>query len=790
MPFLVAKGHRPTRPLVWKATGLEGGEKVTDEDKIKLPQNAIIVLRKRYLTKDNNGNPVEEPAELFHRVANEIAKADLNYDNKADVQKIAAQFYQLLSNLEFLPNSPTLMNAGRALGQLSACFVLPVEDSMDSIFDTLKNTALIHKSGGGTGFDFSHLRPKGSVVKSTSGVASGPISFMTAYNAATETIKQGGTRRGANMGILRVDHPDILEFITCKDDVAKLNNFNISVAITDEFMKAVEKNKDFDLVDPISKKAVQKLNAQEVFDKIVEQAWKNGEPGIIFIDKINDKNPTPALGKIESTNPCGEQPLLPYESCNLGSINLGVLTKRQDSKKVLDWKKLEDVVTKAVHFLDNVIDLNRYPLDEIKEMTLGNRKIGLGVMGFADLLIKLQIPYNSQQALEIGEKIMAFINDKGHEASEKLAEKRGAFPNFKQSIYFQRKRKKIRNATITTIAPTGTISIIANASSGIEPLFAVCYSRQNILDGEKMWEVHPEFERVAKKEGFYSQKLLQEAAQKGSIQSIDEIPQNIKNFFITAHDITPEDHIKMQTVFQKHTDNAVSKTVNFPNSANIEGVKNVYLQAYKYGCKGVTIYRDGSRPTQVLNLENKKEQPKVQEQAQLQIVATQTLKPKPRPTVMRGWTHKIDTAYGNLYITLNEDDKGNLFEVFTSMGKAGGFFATETEAISRLISLALRSGISPEAVIKQIKGIRGPLPSWNEGQMILSLPDAIGQIIEKHLKKEQPKLDLKLDKQDETKENENTYAKMGLPPECPECGSILEISEGCIKCRVCGFSRC
>ncbi len=579
-----------------------------------LTENSLIVLKKRYLLKDENGEVIEKPSDMFKRVAINIAQADEMYKNlyhqDINVKKTAKEFYDLMAKREFMPNSPTLMNAGRELQQLSGCFVLPVEDDMTGIFDSLKWTALIHQSGGGTGFSFSKLRPEGDRVKSTGGIASGPISFMKIFNAATEQIKQGGTRRGANMGIMRIDHPDILDFISCKEDMKTLNNFNISVAVSDKFMKALDKNEEYELINPRNNEVVKKISAKMVFDLIVTNAWKNGDPGLIFIDKINNFNPTPQLGAIESTNPCGEQPLLPFESCNLGSINLAEMIKENEKgKQEVDWEKLERITRTAVHFLDNVIDMNCYPLLKVEKMVETTRKIGLGIMGWADLLIKLEIPYNSKDALKLGQKIMKFINEKAHRASEKLAEQRGVFPGFKGSIFDNEKTDyKIRNATVTTIAPTGTISIIASASSGIEPLFAVCYTRMNILDaGDELIEVNPLFKQIAIREGFYSEELMREVAKHGSVKGVLGVPKKWQEIFVTSHDIEPETHVKMQAVFQAHTDNAVSKTVNFPNSATVEDVKKVYLLAYKSGCKGTTIYRDGSRNLQVLNIGASKE---------------------------------------------------------------------------------------------------------------------------------------------------------------------------------------
>lgn len=743
----------------------------------ELTENSLTVLEKRYLKKNSEGKPIETPQEMFIRVAENIAEAEIKFGGSPEIKEAMKQrFYGMMARLEFMPNSPTLMNAGNELQQLSACFVLPVGDSMDSIFDAIKNTALIHKSGGGTGFSFSNLRPTNDVVKSTKGVSSGPISFMTVFDAATETVKQGGTRRGANMGILRVDHPDILDFIVCKKQNDKLNNFNISVAITDEFMNAYQNNEEYYLLNPRTKKKVGCLKAKEVFDLIIYQAWENGEPGIIFIDKINAFNPTPELGEIESTNPCGEQPLLPFESCNLGSINLNKMLKMVNGAYELDGNKLDDTVEYAVRFLDNVIEMSEFPLKKITELVQGNRKIGLGIMGFADMLYKLNIPYNSEKSVEIARTIMERIQTAADKASEKLAAERGSFPNIKKSIY---KNKEMRNATRTTIAPTGTISIISHASSGIEPVFALVYHR-NVMDNTHLVEIHPYFEEVARQRGFYSEALMEKIAAEGSILHIDEIPEDVKKVFVVSHDIEPEWHIRVQAAFQAFTDNAVSKTVNFPNSATVADVTRVYHLAYELGCKGVTIYRDGSRDNQVLNIGHKPVEKNLPED--ISEILTKKLKPRKRPDTTRGATIKVKTGCGNLYVTINEDEEG-LCEVFASMGKSGGCASSQIEAATRLISLALRSRISPEDIIRQMKGIRCPHPSGElqEGGQILSCSDGIARALYKYLKNTSNEI--------HQEKHSDPYRK-DVAGMCPECGGVLDHDSGCLLCRGCGFSKC
>lgn len=749
---------------------------------MSLTPNALKVLEKRYLKKNEEGAIVETPHELFKRVAKSVASADLRY-GKSDLETdaLAESFYEMMTSLYFLPNSPTLMNAGRRLGQLSACFVLPVDDSMESIFDAVKNAAIIHKSGGGTGFSFSRLRPNGDVVGSTKGISSGPVSFMTVFDTATEAVKQGGTRRGANMGLLRVDHPDILHFIKCKDDNTRLNNFNISVGLTEEFMNALEEDRHYELINPRTKKVVQSLRAKEVFDLIVNHAWKNGEPGIVFLDRVNASNPTPKMGEIESTNPCGEQPLLPYESCNLGSINLAKVVKEVKSPGFggrlydVDWDGLRDITWKAVHFLDNVIDVNKYPLQKIEEMTKANRKIGLGVMGWADMLIQLNIPYNSDKATRLAEDVMGFIQSEARKASTALAEERGVFPNYTESIF--NGKTKARNATVTTIAPTGTLSIIASCSSGIEPLFAVSYVR-TVMEGTKLIEVNPHFERVAKERGFWNRELMEKIAEKGSIKEFKEIPDDVKAVFVTAHDITPMEHIVMQASFQKYVDNAVSKTVNFAHDATPQDVEEVYLLAYKLGCKGVTVYRDGSREEQVLSTGSTSASRQVSDGAYVE--RRSKIIPRKRPEVINGSTRLMKTGCGHLYITINEDEKGQLFEVFTHMGKAGGCAASQSEAIGRLVSLAFRSNIESEEIIKQLKGISCHQPSWVDGGKILSCSDAIARAIERY--------NIKGDKGNGNGHKDTSMIM--LIGACPECGGAVEHEGGCAVCHNCGFTKC
>lgn len=999
---------------------------------VSFSENAMAVLEKRYLRKDESGKPIETPADMLWRVAKNIALMDVlhcpalkkkgrgkaagkaervcemsgapddggadgelldvsEWDwatlrmahkrlveegdmtaswedveaavnaNRGRLRATAQRFFELMAEGKFMPNSPALMNAGRELQQLSACFVLPVDDTMVSIFDSLKYAALIHQSGGGTGFSFSRLRPKNDVVRSTGGVASGPVSFMKVFNAATEAVKQGGVRRGANMGILRVDHPDILEFITCKTDTKELTNFNISVGITSKFMEAVEAGTDYDLVNPRNGQVVGKANARKVFETIVEQAWKNGEPGIIFLDRLNKDNPTPALGEIESTNPCitgdalvpteegllrldeivrrwstgglrimidkrvagspgsidattgqpliepgtdwsvisrafrsgvkpvvrvttkhgmsievtpdhkmmttrgwvkagdlrigedrvlvqsgagedivesvepvgekevfdltepfshsfiangfvvsncGEQPLLPFEACCLGSINLGRFTRSVwgtdlDLEKAIDWDGLAAAVRAGVHFLDNLIDANKYPLPEIDKMARGNRKIGLGIMGWADMLLDLKIPYNSQEALDLATKVMAFIEKESMAESAELAASRGVFPNWEKSV-FAAKGLKVRNATTTTIAPTGTISIICGASSGIEPLFSLAFTRHVL--GKSMVEANPRFERVAKALGFYSDELMEKVASAGSLQHVSGVPEEIRKVFVTAHEITPEWHIKMQAAFQKHTHNAVSKTVNFPKEATRDDVKQVFILANKLGCKGVTVYRDGSREEQVLTVGADKkgsaasgaagqetlfgDTPKPEEKGKTRVNGVWgRVRPIERPSRLDGFTAMKETPVGKLFLTLNTLE-GHPVELFAQIGKAGSDVSAFTEAIARLISIALRSGVDPQEVADQLQGIGGSRAIGFGPNRVRSVPDAIGQFLDEYLQygSEGPK--------DEAEETGPVQDTLPLTPGkrfslCPSCGtwSLVHV-EGCQKCMACGYSEC
>jgi len=832
------------------------GDRAEQRTTPQLSDNAVTVLARRYLIKDDQGEPVEEPRDLFWRVARTIAAADQRYgSSEQEVKALADAFFELMATRVWMPNSPTLMNAGRPLGQLSACFVLPVEDSLSNqqsgIYDTLRHMALVHQSGGGTGFSFSRLRPKNDVVRSTMGVASGPVSFMSLYDASTEVVKQGGTRRGANMGILRVDHPDILEFISCKDDITKITNFNISVAVTDAFMEAVEAGRPYDLVHPRSGDVVGQLDAREVFRTIVHGAWKTGEPGVFFIDQANRYNPVPHLGSYEATNPCGEQPLLAYDVCNLGSINVGAFVR----DGAVDWEGMRRAVHLCTHFLDNVIDVNRYPLPEITDLANRIRRIGLGVMGWADFLIGLGVPYNSEEAIDWARRLMRFVDEEAKVESERLAAARGVFPEWAASIWGPddtcgrdtagnrvRPERQLRNCNLTTVAPTGTISIIAACSSGIEPLFAVAFMRNQA--GVLMPDVNEQFVAIAKREGWYSDDLITRIAEEGHIH-FPEVPERWQQVFVTAHDVSPEWHIRMQAAFQEHTDSAISKTCNFPNEATEDYVRDIYELAFRLGCKGVTVYRDGSRDMQVLS--TGKTAKKVQEQSgatpadraardpqvtelkstiaelemELQItrkrlheVESENLQrraKRSRPELLRGTTRRLETPLGTLYVTITEDDRGQPFEMFMSLGKAGGALMADVEAIGRLISLALRSGVPLKEIHRQLRMISSDRAVGLGPHKVLSVPDAVGIAIERWMQDKQG-VQQDLLESDAAADARATPVAPAPPapaagPDgllyeferlnaeqhagaCPDCGSQLEFAEGCMKCHVCGFSEC
>ena len=840
----------------------------------KLSENARIVLAKRYLKKDENGQPTEEPETMFWRIARVVAEEDRKFGaSPAAVEEVARSFYDLMAQGSFEPNSPTLMNAGRPLGQLSACFVLPVDDALandgSGIYDTLRAMALVHQSGGGTGFSFSRLRPEGDTVRSTMGVASGPVSFMRLYDASTEVVKQGGTRRGANMGILRVDHPDIRGFIGCKNDTSQVTNFNISVAVTDAFMQAVEEGAEYDLISPRTGEVVGQENAQEIFDAIVEGAWKTGEPGIFFVDRANEHNPVPRLGAYEATNPCGEQPLLPYDVCNLGSINVGVFAKEaasdagrfDDPLDGIDWDGLRHVVHLSTHFLDNVIDANRYPLTEIGDLAGKIRRVGLGIMGWADLLVRLGVRYDSEEGVATGRSVMAFIEEETRCASERLAETRGVFPAWEESIWGPdetcargasgervRPCRRLRNCNLTTVAPTGTISIIAGCSGGIEPLFAVAFMRNQA--GSMMPDVNPDFVARARREGWYGEELMERIAQEGHVH-FDEVPEDVRQVFRTSHDISPEWHVRMQGAFQEHVDSAISKTTNFAHEATREDVRKIYDLAFALGCKGVTVYRDGSRPMQVLSTgkteaaageagAGEAEPGKVAEALRQQLAdsredahrvrgerdemqrqlenrdrkAAAARQKRTRPQMLKGRTMKMNSPLGDLYVTINEDDTDRPFEVFCTLGKAGGAAMADSEAIGRLVSLALRSGISIAAVRDQLRGISCDRAVGVGPNKVLSAPDAVAQAIDHYLAEKsgvQEELPLGLPAgavADTGREGgdpsssasslaaatapvryvDDTAAALGS---CPACGaSQMAYEEGCRKCYVCGFSDC
>jgi ribonucleoside-diphosphate reductase alpha chain len=822
---------------------------------VTLSSNARTVLAKRYLVKDATGQPTESPEDLFWRVATVVAEADARYGaTESGVQAAAEEFYYLMTQRRFVPNSPTLMNAGRPLGQLSACFVLPVEDSLangkNGIYDTLKSMAIIHQSGGGTGFSFSRLRAKGSMVRSTTGVASGPISFMKLYDASTDAVKQGGTRRGANMGILRVDHPDVLEFITCKEDLTQITNFNISVAVTSKFMEAVKNKTSYDLIDPADGHVVGQLDANMVWDKMILGAWRTGEPGCFYIDEANRYNPVPHLGAYEATNPCGEQPLLAYDVCNLGSINVGLYVKNG----AMDWDAFRRDIQLSTHFLDNIIDVNKYPLPEIDALSKRIRRIGLGIMGFADALVRLGIAYDTPEGVEFGRKVMEFLDVESKKESERLANERGPFPEWARSIWGPdetcardangeriRPMQMLRNCNVTTVAPTGTISIIAGCSSGLEPLFAVAFMRNQA--GVMMPDVNEDFVAIAKREGWYSEALMERIAKEGTI-NFPEVPAKWQKVFVTANAISPEWHVRMQAAFQEHCDSAISKTTNFSHAASVEDVRAIYELAYDLKCKGVTVYRDGSRDNQVLSTgatekaaakrsepgaasENRREVGELLGQLAERDAEIERLKrglydaeaenlqrraKRSRPDKLRSTSIRKETPLGTMFVHLTEDDKGQPFEVFVTLGKAGGSAMADAEAMGRLISLALRSGIPLMEVHRQLRGISSDRAVGLGPNKVLSVPDAIGLALEEWWR------DRTLGVQQDLLPSGASVAPAIPTPEpvvvrasngqqqelsfeaynggetfmgtCPDCGSQLEYAEGCVKCHVCGFSEC
>ena len=819
-----------------------------------LSKNARIVLEKRYLIKDKTGAPTEQPEDLFWRVATVVAEADRRYGaSEGATGAVADEFYRLMTERRFEPNSPTLMNAGRPLGQLSACFVLPVDDSLSNgqtgIYDTLRSMALIHQSGGGTGFSFSRLRPKGSMVRSTTGVASGPISFMKLYDASTDAVKQGGTRRGANMGILRVDHPDILEFIACKEDLTQIVNFNISVAVTAKFIAALRAGESYDLIDPVSKSVTGQLDAKMVWDRMIEGAWRTGEPGCFYIDEANRFNPVPHLGLYEATNPCGEQPLLPYDVCNLGSINVGYYVA--DGR--MDWDAFKRDIHLSTHFLDNIIDVNRYPLPEIDSLSKRIRRIGLGIMGFADMLVRLAIPYDSPEGVEMGRKVMEFLDVESKRESERLANERGPFPEWARSIWGPdetcardaegkrvRPMQMLRNCNVTTVAPTGTISIIAGCSSGLEPLFAVAFMRNQA--GVMMPDVNEDFVEIAMGEGWYSDALVEKIARTGSVEH-NEVPARWQRVFVTANQISPEWHIRMQAAFQKHCDSAISKTTNFAHTATKDDVRTIYELAYQLGCKGVTVYRDGSRDNQVLSTgatehaaasrdgsaDSKRELGELhgtlaEANAEIERLKRalyeseaenlQRRAKRSRPDKLRSTSIRKETPLGVMFVHITEDDRGQPFEVFVTLGKAGGAAMADAEAVGRLISLALRSGIPLMQIHRQLRGISSDRAVGLGPNKVLSMPDAIGLALEEWFRDKQGVQQELLGDQTPivggtvpareqitvsstpanqiqmTFESANGGGSESFIGTCPDCGSQLEFAEGCVKCHVCGFSEC
>ena len=787
---------------------------IKPEGTVEISENARVVLEKRYLRKDDAGNIVESPDGMFSRVAKAIAQPENSYGTKTEAEHWEKEFLKMMTDLDFVPNSPTLMNAGVNLedgsgtGTLSACFVMGLDDTMEGIMTTAKEMAMVQKFGGGTGFALSPIRPKDSSISTTHGKACGPISVLKHLSSVSKLVTQGGKRDGANMAVMDVHHPDILEFIDSKQVEGDIHNFNISVGASHEFMEAVKNNTDYclrsrkDPSDPDSEmEDVGTLNARVVFEKIIHGAWRNGEPGMIFLDWVNHKNPTPHIGKMTATNPCGEQPLLPYESCNLGSINLSNFVIESQGKQDIDYPRLGGVVRTATRFLDNVIDANSYSVNKIEEMTRATRKTGLGVMGFADLLVKMGIPYNSEKGLTIGRGVMKFIRDEADAMSQELAEERGVFPAFKGSIYDAENQPRMRNACRLTVAPTGTISMIAGCSSGIEPLFALSYHKHNILGGESLIYVDQQFEKVAKESGFYSEGLMEYLADGGSLQNRDDVPDWAKELFATSSEITPEMHVRMQAVFQESVDSAISKTINFPNSATEDDVESAYMLSWELGCKGITVYRAGSREAEVLTA-GQSENTSNNESSELEnkLAEDELLVERQRPSVIKGVTERVRTGHGNMFVTINYDENDEPFEVFIAVGKAGGCDSAQLEGISRLTTLALRAGIDPKQVVEHLRGITC-CPVWDGGTLVRSAPDAVALVLSRHLN---------LDDESGTTDKNDSTTQLGMfgskttvtngtnghttginANRCPECsvGSLI-YQEGCKRCPDCGYNKC
>jgi ribonucleoside-diphosphate reductase alpha chain len=766
---------------------------------LTLSDNASLVLERRYLAQDDHGRPLETPEHLFARVAHNIAQAEVIYapDRTDEAKRWETRFLELMTALDFLPNSPTLMNAGREIQQLSACFVLPVPDAIEGIFQAIKDTARIHQSGGGTGFGFSQLRPQGDRVRSTMGVASGPVSFLKVFDAATEAIKQGGTRRGANMGILAVNHPDIEQFITLKRDMRTLVNFNISVAVTEGFMRAVENDEEYDLVNPRSGEVTGRRRARHIFDLVVTNAWRNGDPGIVFIDRINRDNPTPDFGPIEATNPCGEQPLLPYESCNLGSLNLGRFVTSEGDNARFEWERLARVIPDCVRFLDNVIDMSRYPVQEIDRMTKQTRKIGLGLMGWHDALMKLGVPYDSEEALALAEEIARFVQEKANEASLEVARERGTFPAYEGSRYHP--ESPYRNATRTTVAPTGTISIIADCSSGIEPVFALAYTRQHYLDAEDasklttLREANRFFVEAASAGGFYSEDLMDHVAAGGSLEERNEVPDWAKRLFVTAHQISPEWHVRMQAAFQRHTDNAVSKTINFPHAATEADVAASFWLAYREGCKGITVYREGSRDFSVLSHTTANVKGPEQETAEALKEITGTLsaleRPQPKreylPDERRSITHKFRVGDQEGYITVGLYDDGRPGEIFVKINKEGSTVSGLTDAVAKLASIALQYGVPLEELAPKMRNTRFE-PYGPTGNPQVPWATSVIDYIFHWLQVRFGSADVGAVHAAATQAPRGGDSGVG----CPDCGALLAYQEGCLVCHSCGYNRC